>query len=148
MKVTARITPDSKIGKSLSLQQSIEATLNMDFGGDQFINEDGSGDYNAALTAAIEKFGSKAVYLQFEDGAVVSFQAAKVRPAAIKLFTGKADQETLQADAENWRIGQITRKTGNKVERTKKDVLSLGLADRQEMLRQIQESIQAELSSR
>lgn len=150
MQITAQVTPESKQGKALGLESAISATVSYDFGADQFIDEDGNGDYDAALREAVSKFGSKAVYLQYEDGAVVTAQA-RVRDKACRIYQGKLTPEAAQAEMDNWKLGVIQRRSGvSKEQKVKNEFFKTytSVEARQKALAELQAQIQAELEGR
>lgn len=149
MQITGAIGADSKVGKNLGLEQEISATVNVNFGGDEFLDGKESPtdeDYQFALQAAIEKFGARVVYSQFEDAAVVTTQQ-RVRTLATQIYAGKMTQEQAQAEANGWKLGVVTRRSSPEAKKAKiiKDVSKLGLADRQALLAALQAEIAAEL---
>lgn len=151
MQITAQVTPDSKVGKALGLTEAISATVNYDFGADNYQNEAGEiVDYNGALQTAVSRFGAQAVYLTFEDGAIVTAQA-RVRDKACRIYQGQLTPEGAQAEMDNWKLGVIQRRSGvSKEEKVKKEFFKTygTLEARQKALAELQAQIQAELEGR
>lgn len=151
MQITAQVTPESKQGKALGLEQAISATISYDFGADEYQNEAGEiTDYEAALEAAKALFGAQAVYLTFEDGAIVTAQA-RVRDKACRIYQGKLTPEAAQAEMDSWKLGVIQRRSGvSKEQKVKNEFFKTytSVEARQKALAELQAQIQAEIAGR
>lgn len=148
MQITGSIGASSKVGQNLKLEHDIEATVNVNFGGDEFLagENPSDSDYAAALEAAVEKYGARVVYSNFEDAAVVTTQQ-RIRTLASQIYLGKMTQEQAQAEADTWKLGVVSRRSSPeaKKEKVKKTVSSLPLAERQALLAALQAEIAAEM---